>query len=383
MHVVGKKESNMVVARHRPTKAIIDTAAITENIQNERKRLANDTALFAVVKANGYGHGAVKTAQAAIAGGAAGFCVATIDEGIELREAGIAAPILLLGVVAVTDIALLATYDFSFPVASQEWLSDAEHYLSDMSLPRPLRAHIKVDTGMGRIGFLDAQAVAHAASWLDQHPAFEWEGIFTHFSTADQADTVYWQQQHLFFQEVLTALPHLPTYIHTGNSATALWHEQAVGNMIRYGIAMYGLNPSGHALEAPIPLKPALSLVSTLIQVKLLEKGAGIGYGETYITPQQEWIGTVPIGYADGWLRKMQGFSVLVEGVYCEIVGRVCMDQLMIRLPQAFPVGTTVTLIGENNGERITMQDVADQLGTIHYEVACTLSARVPREYKS
>ncbi|OTN77662.1 alanine racemase [Enterococcus sp. 8G7_MSG3316] len=373
----------MVVARHRPTKAIIDTTAITANIKNERARLPQDTALFAVVKANGYGHGAVETARAAANGGATGFCVATIDEGIELREAGIVAPILLLGVVAVSDTPLLATYDFSFPVASQEWLQEAESYLANVALTRPLKVHIKVDTGMGRIGFLDAQAVAEAASWVEAHEAFEWEGVFTHFSTADQADTAYWQQQHLFFQEVLTALPHLPKYIHTGNSATALWHEQAVGNMIRYGIAMYGLNPSGHALAAPFELKPALSLVSALIQVKLLEKGSGIGYGETYITPQQEWIGTVPIGYADGWLRKMQGFSVLVEGEYCEIVGRVCMDQLMIRLPREMPVGTKVTLIGENQGQQITMQDVADQLDTIHYEVACTLSSRVPREYKS
>lgn len=373
----------MVVARHRPTKAIIDTAAITENIKNERSRLGQDTALFAVVKANGYGHGALETAQAAAKGGAAGFCVATIDEGIELREAGIHAPILLLGVVGVQDIPLLASYDFSFPVASQAWLQEAENYLAEVSLERPLKAHIKVDTGMGRIGFLDAKAVAEAAKWLDQHTAFEWEGIFTHFSTADQADTAYWQQQHLFFQEVLSTLPHLPRYVHTSNSATALWHEQAVGNMIRYGVAMYGLNPSGHDLEAPISLKPALSLVSALIQVKLLEKGSGISYGETYITPQQEWIGTVPIGYADGWLRKMQGFSVLVEGEYCEIVGRVCMDQLMIRLPREISVGTKVTLIGENHGKCITMQDVADRLDTIHYEVACTLSARIPREYKS
>lgn len=373
----------MVVAYHRPTKAIIDTTAITENIKHEIAHLPSETFLFAVVKANGYGHGAVQTALAAKEGGADGFCVATIDEAIELREAGITDPILILGVVNVCDIALLTTYDLSFPVASMDWLLEAGAYLEENPLNKPLKVHIKVDTGMGRIGFLTVEEVRQAVLWLEDHPSFEWEGIFTHFSTADQADTSYWETQHQRFKEVLTVLPYLPTYIHTGNSATSLWHQEAVGNMVRFGIAMYGLNPSGHALSEPFSLKPALSLVSELIQVKLLEKGAGIGYGETYITPRQEWIGTVPIGYADGWLRKMQGFSILVEGERCEIVGRVCMDQLMIRLPRAFAVGTPVTLIGENHGEQITMQDVADQLETIHYEVACTLSARVPREYKS
>lgn len=182
--------------------------------------------------------------------------------------------------------------------------------------------------------------------------------------------------------EVLKKLSELPRYVHVSNSATALWHDETIGNMIRYGVAMYGLNPSGHALPEVYPLQPALELVSELIQVKKLPAGEGIGYGETYITPEAEWIGTIPIGYADGWLRKMQGFSLLVEGNYCETIGRVCMDQLMIRLPQEFPVGTKVTLIGKNADKEITMQDVADQLGTIHYEVACGLGQRIPREYQ-
>lgn len=179
-----------------------------------------------------------------------------------------------------------------------------------------------------------------------------WEGLFTHFSTADEKDTGYFQKQEQRFKEVLAVLDELPRYVHTSNSATAFWHPEHAGNMIRFGIGLYGLNPSGHELTEVYPLKPALSLVSELIQVKELPAGEGIGYGNTYTTTENEWIGTVPIGYADGWLRHLTGFSVLVEGEACEIVGRICMDQCMIRLPNQVAVGTTVTLIGHDHGKR-------------------------------
>lgn len=371
----------MVVSYHRSTQAIIHTDAITENVANEVHRLPKNRELFAVVKANGYGHGAIETAKAAKKGGATGFCVATIDEGIELREAGFTEPILILGIVEVNYLALVSDYDLAFPVGTLEWLEEAEKRLIEFPVKNPLKIHIKVDTGMGRIGFLNSNEVLQAVEAIQQNPQMDWEGIFTHFSTADQADDRYFQMQNQRFKDALKVLPHLPRYVHVSNSATALWHDEPIGNMIRFGVAMYGLNPSGHELKESYPLKPALELTSELIQVKRLEKGEGIGYGETYITPKAEWIGTVPIGYADGWLRKMQGFSVLVEGEFCEIVGRVCMDQFMIRLPHAVKTGTKVTLIGSNQQKTITMQDIADHLETIHYEVACTISQRVPRKY--
>lgn len=371
----------MSVSYHRPTQAIIHTTAITENVANERKRMPKEQDLFAVVKANGYGHGAIETAKAAKKGGASGFCVATIDEGIELREAGFTEPILILGIVEVMYLSVVSEYDLSFPVGTMDWLEAAAKKLMEAPVKNPLKIHIKVDTGMGRIGFLTPAEVDEAATFVEAQPQMLWEGIFTHFSTADQADDSYWQMQNQRFQEALKPLAHLPRYVHVSNSATALWHEEPIGNMVRFGIAMYGLNPSGHALTETYPLVPAMELTSELIQVKHLKKGEGIGYGETYVTPETEWIGTVPVGYADGWLRKMQGFYVLVAGQRCEIVGRVCMDQFMIRLPQEFEEGTLVTLIGSNQQETITMQDVADHLGTIHYEVACTISQRVPRNY--
>ncbi len=371
----------MVESLHRPTRIIVHNEAIRQNIKHEIERMPQGRELFAVVKANGYGHGAVATAKAAISGGAAGFCVATVDEGIELREAGFTEPIVILGVVEVADLSLVAEWQLAFPVASRQWLQKARAYLAEISVAAPLAVHLKVDSGMGRIGFRSKQEVLAALAEIDAEAQMNFEGIFTHFATADEADTAYYDEQNHRFNEILQALPRMPRYVHVSNSATALWHDQPVGNMIRFGVALYGLNPSGHALAESYPLIPALELVSRLVQVKYLEAGEGIGYGETYITEQGEWIGTVPIGYADGWIRKMQGFKVLVAGQFCEIVGRVCMDQIMIRLPKEFAEGTPVTLIGKNGGQEITLQDVADQQETIHYEAACLLSSRIPREY--
>ncbi|MFR3684014.1 MAG: alanine racemase [Enterococcus sp.] len=374
----------MVVTYHRPTRAIIHRNALRENIKNEIDRLPKGVELFAVVKADGYGHGAVATAQMALSVGATGFCVATLDEAMELREAGITEPILVLSVVFPSYLSLVIDYDLSITVATKEWLLEAQDVLRDLEeTTAPIKIHIKADTGMGRLGFLTSEEVKEAAAIIEASPNMVWEGLFTHFATADEKDAGYWYKQSERFNHVIEALDHLPRYVHSSNSATALWHDQEMpGNMIRYGVGMYGLNPSGHELPESYPLKPAMELVSELIQVKELAAGEGVGYGKTYDTPTKEWIGTVPIGYADGWLRKMQGFSLLVEGEFCEIVGRVCMDQLMIRLPRDFKVGTKVTLIGKNNGQEITMQDVADHLGTIHYEVCCMLSERVPRIYQ-
>lgn len=366
---------------HRPTRIIVHKKAIQENIANELARLPKSRELFAVVKANGYGHGAVAVAQAAIAGGATGLCVATIDEGIQLREAGFTEPILILGVISPLYLPLVAEYQLAFPVGSLAWLTKAAKFLQETPVAQPLLVHLKVDSGMGRIGFSIPVEVSEAVAKIAQIPQMVFEGIFTHFATADEAETSYYETQAQHFVDCLAILDQLPRYVHCDNSASALWHDQPLGNMVRYGVALYGLNPSGGVLEASYPLQPALELVSRLVQVKQVAAGTGIGYGKTYTSSQDEWIGTVPIGYADGWIRKMQGFKVLVAGQFCEIVGRVCMDQIMIRLPQAFPEDTLVTLVGENGGQRITLQDVADQQETIHYEVACLLSSRIPREY--
>lgn len=373
----------MITSYHRPTKAVIHTEAIKENVANEVKRLPEGKELFAVVKADGYGHGAIETAHAAVSGGAKGFCVATVDEGMQLREAGFTQTILILGVVDSQSLLQALDYHLSITVATLEWFESAEKVLMQrQGSAKKLQVHIKIDSGMGRIGFTNKRSLLQAVQKVILHPQMEWEGIFTHFATADTSDTSYWEQQKATFTQMIDVLPERPRYVHISNSATSLWHEENIGNMVRYGIAMYGLNPSGGELEAAYPLKPALELISELSQVKKAASGTNIGYGATYTTSQEEWIGTVPIGYADGWIRHLQGFSVLVNGEYCEIIGRICMDQIMIRLPRDYPAGTKVTLIGKSGEKVISMQDVADYLDTIHYEVACMISDRVPREYK-
>ncbi|MCT2908377.1 alanine racemase [Schleiferilactobacillus harbinensis] len=372
----------MVVGKLRPATVTVDLAAIRHNVKEEIKRLDGRSELFAVVKADGYGHGAVPVARACRAAGATGFCVALLDEALELRAAHFTEPILVLGITPANEAAIAAANDVSLTFGTLEWLQAAAENLTAHA-NTPLKAHIALDTGMGRIGFREEADLRAACDYLTAHQdTFITEGIFTHFATADERDTTYFKQQAKRFNELVAVLPSRPKYVHVSNSATSLWHAACNGNMVRFGVAIYGLNPSGRGIpELPYPLQPALSLTSELTFVKMLHKGDAVSYGATYHAAGDEWIGTVPLGYADGWLRRLQGFHVLVNGQPCEIVGRICMDQFMIRLPEQLPVGTTVTLVGEDHGATVSMQDVADYSHTIHYELCCILTQRLPRRY--
>lgn len=371
----------MITGWHRPTRILVHPKRITENILLQKKQLPKDTEVFAVVKANGYGHGAVAVAKAALDAGVTGFCVALLDEALQLRENGITEPILILNMIDPHYIPLAVENDLSITCGNWEWLSHLLKEVEANPLKKPLQLHLKIDSGMGRIGFFTEESLKKAYDAILASNSLALTGIFTHFATADEADVSYYEKQAHKFQTLLNSLPQLPRYVHSSNSATALWHQAGIGNLVRMGVSMYGLNPSGNELALPIPLKPAMELVSELIQVKKVPVKTGISYGKTYETESSAYIGTVPIGYADGWLRRMQGFSLLVEGNKCPIVGRVCMDQLMLLLPKAYPIGTPVTLIGESQGAEITLQDAADYLGTIHYEICCQLSDRIPRIY--
>lgn len=371
----------VVTSYHRPTQLIIDSEAIRQNMYYLHTHRRPEEEVFAVVKANGYGHGAVPIAKIALEEGATGCCVATIDEAIELREAGIQAPVLILGIVDPQYLALISQYRFSIPLATSQWLIEANKMYQQTPWENPIALHLAIDTGMGRIGFTNQAEVLQSYETIDELAGFFCEGIFTHFSTADEADQSYTNEQNQRFKEIIASLPKRPRYIHSANSASELWQESE-GNLIRYGISLYGLNPSGNALDSPYPLIPALSLVSELVQVKQVPKGTKIGYGATYQTLDTEWIGTIPIGYADGFVRKLQGFHVLIDNHYCEIVGRVCMDQIMVRLPYELPVKEPVVLVGTMGEKSIELVDLATYIGTIHYEVACLFSERLPRIYK-
>ena len=365
----------MKASIHRPTYIEVDLSAISYNLGQVVAQLPAQTQVFAVVKANAYGHGVLPVAQTLL-DQVDGFCVSNIDEALELRQAGIQKDILVLGVVPVQALPLALDENIILTITSQEWLEGVESSLLD-----GLRIHIKVDSGMGRLGFRDSGTINQVLSSLRFHSA-KVEGIFTHFATADQADQAYFQGQLATFKQILSEIEELPELVHASNSATSIWHADTVFNMVRLGDILYGLNPSGRELALPFPIKPALKLVSELVQVKVLEGGSSIGYGATYTSSEEEIIATVPIGYADGLIRRMQNFQVLVEGHLCPIVGRVSMDQITIRLPKPYPLGTKVTLIGQDGATGISAQDWADYAGTINYEVVCLLSDRIPRLYK-
>lgn len=371
----------MAIGVHRKTIAYVDTDAITANVQQEIQRLDKGVVLYAVVKANGYGHGAVEVAKAAKRGGATGFCVAILDEALELREAGFTEPILILGLVDVAYAELIALNKLSVTISSLAWLKRADELLEFSQCKEKLAIHVALDTGMGRIGIRTIQELQEIEQWLDKNEQIDFEGIFTHFATADSPNEKQFEQQAEKFNRLVNSLHRKPPFVHTANSATALWHKSCFSNLVRFGIAMYGLNPSGGTLPEPYPLVPAMRISSEVNYIKQMQQGDTIGYGATYLAKEGEWVGTVPIGYGDGWRRDLQGQEVLVDGKRCEIIGRICMDQCMIRLPYEVKEGTEVVLVGHSGNQQISLQDIADYLHTIHYEISCGLTERIPRKY--
>ncbi|SDZ13153.1 alanine racemase [Evansella caseinilytica] len=369
---------------YRDTWVEVDLDAIEANVRQLKKLLPSNVQVMAVVKANGYGHGAVQVAEAAMEAGADMLGVALLDEALALRKAGIVAPILVLGYVRPENADLAAENNIAVTVFQREWLEKAAAATKSQ---QKITCHIKIDTGMGRLGIRTAEEGKALVNLLKKYPFFEVQGIFTHFATADELNTSYQENQQKLFAAAVAEIERLlekeiPVK-HCSNSAAALRFSDQYYNLIRFGISMYGLSPSREIKPLlPFPLQEAFSLHSKITRVKQMPEGAGISYGATYKTSEEEWIGTIPIGYADGWIRANSGGEVLVKGKKATIVGRICMDQLMITLPEKVDVGTVVTLIGKQGSVRISMDDVAARLNTINYEIPCTITARVPRVYR-
>lgn len=363
---------------YRDTWAEINLDAIFENAANMKKHLDPEVTLFAVVKANAYGHGDIEVAKTAIQAGAEYLAVAFLDEALALRKKGITAPILVLGASRPEDAQIAAKEAITLTVFQAGWLEAAQPFLEETVL----NIHVKCDSGMGRIGIRKQEEMNEIERFLQKTNCIVVEGIFTHFATADQLDTDYFTKQLARFEEMLTWLKEKPKYIHAANSAALLRFPSAVFNSVRMGISLYGLSPSVEMKNIlPFELKPAFSLKTKLVHVKNISKGQSVSYGATYTAEEDTWIGTLPIGYADGWIRMLQGQEVLLEGERFPLVGRICMDQCMVKLSQEFPLGTEVTLIGKNGTECITVDDIAEKLNTINYEVTCMISSRVPRMY--
>lgn len=365
---------------YRDTWAEINLSAIKWNVRNVKQILADHVELYAVVKADAYGHGMVSVAKAAIEAGATRLAVAFLDEALALRKAHITAPILVLGASRPETAHIAAKHDIALTVFSPEWIEKATVFLTNKNT---LKLHVKCDTGMGRLGVKTTDELKRVVRAIKSDDSFYFEGIFTHFATADELDTNYFQTQVQTFNHFLESLQDLPPIIHSANSATALRYGEKTFNAVRFGIPMYGLSPSEEIKPLlPYRLKPAFTLHTKVVHVKKIHKGETIGYGGTYAAQKTEWIATLPIGYADGWIRSLAGQEVLVEGIRAPIVGRICMDQCMIKLPKELPIGTDVTLIGRQGNEEISVDEIAAKLKTINYEIPCLISTRVPRVYK-
>ncbi|WP_050801689.1 alanine racemase [Ornithinibacillus scapharcae] len=377
-----RREQSIVVDEfYRDTWIEINLEAIKYNITQMKEKLPQDSNIIAVVKANAYGHGIVPVAKKAIESGANGLAVALLEEAIKLRRAAIDVPILVLGLVPPRYAPIAAENNITLPFFQREWLDEINQY----DLKKPLHLHLKFDTGMGRIGLRTEEELEDVLQGLIGNPKVQLTGVFTHFATADETDLNFFYEQNERFNRLLMVFKEkwdLPVTIHIGNSAASIRFPKSVHNCIRFGISMYGLYPSATVKEEhQINLRPAFSLHSKLVHVKKLSKGESVSYGRTYIAEADEWIGTVPIGYGDGWSRKLQGMSVLVEGNRMPIVGRICMDQLMIRMDREYKIGTKVTLIGKQGNDNIEIDEIADYLETINYEIPCMLNERIPRVY--
>lgn len=358
---------------YRDTWAEIDLDAITHNVK-QIKDLHPTKEIFAVVKANGYGHGDAEVSKVAIEAGVSCLAVSGLDEALRLRNSGIEVPILVLGMTRLKDVPLAAENNISLTAHDEMWI---EHLVS-LPLTTPVKVHLKIDSGMHRLGLMTEEQVQKNFNMLKTAPMVEVEGVFTHMATAD-SDKEYLGHQIETFKRLIANLDLSDVkYVHLENTATLLQKEFDFDHGIRLGLGLYGINPDKEFIPIEFELKPALKLLSNLVQVKKIKKGDKVGYGATYEAQEDEWIGVVPIGYADGWTRSHQGRHVIVNGYECEIIGRVCMDQMMIRLPKQFPMGTEVTLIGDG----MPVERVAAEVGTISYEILCLISDRVPRVYK-
>jgi alanine racemase len=358
----------------------VDLSAIRGNIRYYLDH--TQVQVMAVVKANAYGHGAVPVAKSVLSAGATWCAIARVEEALELRRAGIESPLLLLGYTPPDRYDEMIARHVSITIWDPIQINLASQAAE--RLGKTAHLHLKVDTGMSRLGVQAEQSVDLARA-LASKPGIFFEGVFTHFARADESDPTPSDLQEQRFNSAIQAMDAAglrPPLVHAANSAAGLTRPSAYYNLIRPGIAIYGLHPSAECL-LPSNFRPALQWKTVLSQVKTLPPGRGISYGHTYTTRAAERIGTLPVGYADGF-RRTPGNLALAGGKRVPVVGRVCMDQVMVQLdgvPEAV-AGDEVTLIGRQGDETLWAEELARNWRTINHEVVCGLTARVPRYYK-
>ncbi len=368
------------------TWAEVDLDAIAHNMREIRKITNPNAQIMAVVKADAYGHGFMETAKTLLENGADRLAVAVLQEGKQLRSRGVDVPILILGASSADDAEDLINFDITPNVFDYEF-AKALSYEAEKK-EKVTKIHIKLDTGMSRIGFVvgdgNNSEVIDEIIKVSKLPYIEVEGIFSHFSTSDEYDRSYTQLQFRRFMSIVEGLEDRGLRIpikHICNSAGIMMYPEMHLDMVRPGVILYGMYPSDEVDKSKLDLCPAMTLKSRITLVKSVGKGRGVSYGKEYITDDITKIATVPIGYADGYLRKIAKNGVmLVDGVKAPIIGRICMDQCMIDVTNVHNInsGDEAIIFGS---EGITIDDVAKWLDTINYEVACVIGKRIPRIY--
>ena len=364
----------------RSTQLRVNLDALLNNY-NKLNSLNNEKIGLAVVKADSYGLGSKVIAEHLYQNGVRHFATATLEEALELKDVIKDSMVLVLGVINSQNVKYAVENNVSLTCPSKEWLEESLVHLQQIE--GKLKIHVKLDTGMGRIGTSDLEELKEIDNLLDSEK-IDFEGIFSHYSNADGEDDNYDNYQTENFERSLKIFTHKPKYIHIENSAGTVKYSNRDDqyNLTRIGIAMYGCYPSGNIEKLDkVQLEPVASLVSKVTHVKKIQAGQKLGYGVSYEAKQDEYIATVPIGYADGLLRRAQGFKIRVGSEECEIVGRVCMDQLMVRCSKNVKVGDDVLFFGEYSGQKVSVDEFAEYQNTISYEIFCCINKRVPRVY--
>jgi len=368
------------------TWAEINTDALTANIKNIRKITNKNAMVMAVVKADAYGHGAVETAKILLKNGADRLAVADLDEAIELRKSGITADILILGASFDEDCGLLVKYDITPAVFSYDFAKK----LSEEAVKQQKQAklHIKIDTGMSRIGFVSGvsdEDVCNEILKISKLPNLFTEGIFSHFATSDEKDDSYTKKQFSEFLSICNQLKDKGLTIpirHIANSAAIMMYPETHLDMVRAGIILYGFYPSDEVDKEKLKLKRVMIVKSRITLIKEI-KNRSVSYGQTYIAHDITKVATIPVGYADGYTRLLNNKAkIIANGKAVNVIGRICMDQCMIDVTNVHNINTgdEVIIFGE---DIVTADDIAASLGTINYEIVCMVSRRIPRIYIS
>ncbi|NFN93437.1 alanine racemase [Clostridium botulinum] len=368
----------------RPVWAEIDLDAIAYNMRNIKK-LAQNKDVIAVVKADCYGHGALDVVPTLLENGASRLAVAVLTEAIELRNNDVTAPIMILGYTPEYLFEEVVNYDIEQTVYDLEYAKKLSHLA--IKFNKKAKVHIAIDTGMGRIGFIPNEKAIKDIKKIYNLKGLDVIGIFTHFSTSDETDKEYTNEQFNKFTSFIDMLSKIGVKIpikHISNSGAIIDMPKTYLDSVRAGIILYGYYPSDEINKDNIKLKPALTLKASLTRVQELDINSYISYGKTFKTERKSIIATLPIGYADGYSRLLApGAKVIINGKFAPIIGRICMDQCMIDVTDIddIHVGDEVIILGEDGNLKLTANDLAKSMGTINYEILCMLKYRIPRVY--